>query len=255
MEYQFQSMHSIIALMVDRHRLGLAGHRLTLTADQDSPDHLELAVDGRHVADVPARPPVVTVRLDQVDTGLDLTSLGLARARVRALTPRRGQILSAALVLPPDPAVRALGRSPSQVLEFEPPAGSCRHGWWRFQRRHPRLWASRHVLVAVLQVGLALLALRLTLHWAPWQLLPWPDWRLPRLPWPDLPLPDLPDLPDWNLPEPPTWVRTVLASKKYWLPIVMALLVAAAEARRRQRSTGVAGPDENDRDGEPGRPG
>ena len=49
---------------------------------------------------------------------------------------------------------------------------------------------------------------------------------LPRIPLPSLPLPDV-TVPDW--------VRTVLESKKYWMPILVAVLVARAEVRRRRR--------------------
>ena len=65
-----------------------------------------------------------------------------------------------------------------------------------------------------------------------------PDWHLPRIPRPDLPdiLPDLPwpdlDLPDLSLPG---WLAALLASKKYWFPILVAIAVAAAEVRRRRR--------------------
>ena len=49
---------------------------------------------------------------------------------------------------------------------------------------------------------------------------------LPDIPWPDL------DLPDWSLPG---WLAAVLASKKYWFPILVAIGVAVAEVRRRRR--------------------
>ena len=61
-----------------------------------------------------------------------------------------------------------------------------------------------------------------------------PDWDLPRIPRPDLP--DIP-WPDIDLPELslPGWLAALLATKKYWFPILVAVAVAVAEVRRRQR--------------------
>jgi hypothetical protein len=62
--------------------------------------------------------------------------------------------------------------------------------------------------------------------------LPWPD--LPSLPSPDLPSPDLPSIP-WPDVSLPGWVRSVLDQAPYVWPVVLALVLARAEVRRRRR--------------------
>jgi hypothetical protein len=89
------------------------------------------------------------------------------------------------------------------------------------------------VLLPVL-LGLVVVRLAVQLPWPDWDLpsLPWPDWSLPlpSIPWPDWSLPDLPDL-----PEPPGWVQWVLDHARYVWPVVLALVLARAEVRRRRR--------------------
>ena len=164
------------------------------------------------------------------------------RARVVVRVLPRGVPLDVVLVVPA--ALRA------QRLPFEPPAGTTAARWHAWQRRHPALWASRHVLVAVGQVLLTVLGVLVLLHlllrralaWVREQLpeldlprLPWPD--LPRIPWPDLPLPDLPDLPDLPVP---WWLAAALATAKFWAPVLVALAVAVREVRRRRAGAGGA---------------
>ncbi len=67
--------------------------------------------------------------------------------------------------------------------------------------------------------------------------LPLPDLPdLPSIPWPDIPWPDisLPDisLPGWSLPG---WVQEVLDLLKFVFPVVLALVIARAEIRRRRK--------------------
>jgi len=109
-----------------------------------------------------------------------------------------------------------------------------------FQRNQPRLYASRHVVLAVGKVVAALLGLAVfvrlllqpVLEWVTDQL---PDIDLPSIPWPDIRWPDLP-LPDIDLPELalPVWLRVIIGTAKFWLPVVIAIGVAVAEVRRRR---------------------
>lgn len=62
--------------------------------------------------------------------------------------------------------------------------------------------------------------------------IPWPD--LPSIPWPDLPRFPWPDLPDVNLPDVPEWAKWILAHTKYVVPVIVALVIARGEIRRRR---------------------
>ncbi|HEY9375815.1 MAG TPA: hypothetical protein VIQ02_01800 [Jiangellaceae bacterium] len=128
---------------------------------------------------------------------------------------------------------------------FSPPPGSFAARLLIFQRNHPRLYASRHVVLAVGKVTAALLGLGLlvrlllqpVLDWIRDRLpeidlpsIPWPDIPWPDIPWPDIPLPDI-DLPDLAMP---SWLRVIIGTAKFWLPVLIAIGVAVAETRRRR---------------------
>lgn len=112
-------------------------------------------------------------------------------------------------------------------------------------REHPRRFAARRTLTAVLRVALPLLVLWLLARVA-LPAVPWPDLRLPRIPWPDVPWPSIPwpDIPwpdirlprvpwpDWRLPG---WVRTAREVAGYVVPVLLAAALAHAEVRRRRR--------------------
>jgi hypothetical protein len=147
-------------------------------------------------------------------------------------------------------SLTAAGRHP-----FEPPQGSFAARLLAWQRQHPRLYASRHVVLAVGKVAAALLGfgllvrllLRPVLDWISARLpdinfpsIPWPSIPWPSIPWPDIPLPDI-DLPDLALP---TWMQVIIGTAKFWLPVLIAIGVAVAEVRRRRAK--AAG--EGDRD-------
>jgi hypothetical protein len=90
----------------------------------------------------------------------------------------------------------------------------------RLEREHPRLYASRHVAKGAAQVAVAILGVSLALQFLP---------GIP-LPLPDISPPDIP-LPHVSLPE---WVRDILATAKFWVPILVGILLAAAELRKRR---------------------
>jgi hypothetical protein len=132
-------------------------------------------------------------------------------------------------------SLTAAGRHPS-----EPPQGSFAARLLAWQRKHPRVYASRHVVLAVGNVAAVLLGLGLLVRLLLQPLLDWitarlPDINLPSIPWPSIPWPDIPfpdiDLPDLALP---TWMRVIIGTAKFWLPVLIAIGVAVAEVRRRR---------------------
>jgi hypothetical protein len=133
---------------------------------------------------------------------------------------------------------------------FAPPPGSFAARLLIFQRNHPRLYASRHIVLAVAKVVTALLGLAVLVRLLLQPALDWiikrlPDIDLPSLPWPDIPWPDFP-WPDIDLPElaVPAWLRVIIGTAKFWLPVLIAIGVAVAETKRRR----AAATREGDRD-------
>ena len=123
---------------------------------------------------------------------------------------------------------------------FSPPPGSFAARLLIFQRNHPRLYASRHVMLAVGKVAAALLGLGLLVRLLLQPVLDWikdrlPEIDLPSIPWPDIPWPDIP-LPDIDLPDlgMPSWLRVIIGTAKFWLPVLIAIGMAVAETRRRR---------------------
>jgi hypothetical protein len=222
-------------MKAERHTLQIGSHLLgvRLSRGENGTD-VVLELDGRGVARRTGW-PVVRVPLADLDLPLE-PGLEEAAVVVAAFRPGRGTVRLA--VPPSGGSVPGLSRRPER-RDFEPPTGTSAHRRYLWAERHPGLYAARHVVVATAQVVggllLARLALGFVLHldwgWLPdWRLpsLPRPD--LPDLPWPDVPWPDL-DVPDWSLPG---WLVSVIASKKYWLPVLVAVGVAVAEVRRRR---------------------
>jgi hypothetical protein len=66
--------------------------------------------------------------------------------------------------------------------------------------------------------------------------IPWPDIDLPALPWPDI------DLPELAIPH---WLRMIIITAKFWIPVLIAIGIAVAEVRRRKAAAAV---QERDRD-------
>jgi hypothetical protein len=110
------------------------------------------------------------------------------------------------------------------------------------------VWASRHVVLAAARIGLALLGVAAFLRLLVQPLLDWllgllrpffawlrgllPDIDLPDIPWPDIPWPDI-DLPDLHAPG---WLLLLLATAKFWGPILVAIGAAVVEVQRRRRA-------------------
>ena len=151
--------------------------------------------------------------------------------------------VSRALLLVPRPDSRDAGLGSLVAAErhpFVPPPGSFAAWILMFQREHPRLYASRHVVLAVGKVAAALLGLAVFVRLLLQPVLEWitdqlPDVDLPSIPLPDIPWPHIP-WPDIDLPELalPPWLRMIIVTAKFWLPVLIAIAVAVAETRRRR---------------------
>ncbi|MCA9880577.1 MAG: hypothetical protein KC442_22430 [Thermomicrobiales bacterium] len=158
--------------------------------------------------------------------------------------------IAQALHLPPGADPRDAQRL---GVEFAAPPGSFAARLQAWATRHPELYASRHVVVAIGQTLLGILGVS-ALLFGLLPAIPWPAVALPELPWPHISPPALPSLPlphvGISLPEipwphlsPPAWLEPLLGALKYLTPIVIAGGIAVREARqRRRRRAGAAAP-------------
>lgn len=103
-----------------------------------------------------------------------------------------------------------------------------------FQERHPRLYASRHIAVALLEIGAVLLGLNLFFKHI-FDLIPWPNISMPDINVPSIDLPSIP-LPNVELPNftMPGWLRAVLSTTKCWVPLLIAVGIAVHEVQKRR---------------------
>jgi hypothetical protein len=109
-------------------------------------------------------------------------------------------------------------------LRLEPEPGTRAARVHHFEDTHPRAFAARHVVGGAAQVAVAIIGISLALSFLP-------EIDLPSIDLPSLPLPDLPSI------TVPDWIRAILQSKPYWLPIVIGVALAAAELKRRRNAT------------------
>lgn len=144
-----------------------------------------------------------------------------------------------------------------------PPPGSWAERVYRFANNHPNVYASRHVVKATLQALLGIIGIWAIL----WGLLPRFDIDVP---FPDIELGDWirSIVPGWVqsilqfpqriftwlfgwVPEitiferfvnwvrtinfPPEWLKSVVSSARYWIPILLAIAVALNEIDRRNK--------------------
>jgi hypothetical protein len=144
-----------------------------------------------------------------------------------------------------DVRLNALGRvrratlvSDDVELDMDAEPGSRAARRQAAQREHPVRYASLHVLEGVGAVLLTVLGVGAIIQYLLRPLLG----LLPSVDLPSLPLPDLPDIPwpdiSWpDLPsfELPGWLKALLDSKPYWLPIVIGVGAMIYEIRRQQR--------------------
>ena len=134
---------------------------------------------------------------------------------------------------------------PPPGRDTEPPR--TRPTWLAWlKREQPEVYAARHVARAVGEVTFAALGIGAILR----SLLPRIEWGwLPDITWtwlPDIDLPRIPDplgwlasrlwalLPDIGVP---AWALTVLRSTRWWMPVLIAVLVAVREVDKRRAAT------------------
>jgi hypothetical protein len=154
--------------------------------------------------------------------------------------------ISQALLLPPgtDPKdAQKLG------TEFSAPPGTFAGRVQEWGNRHPDLYATRHVVLAIGQTVLGIIGFSAILFgllpsipwpsimlYIPLPQVPIPHIALPSLPIPDIALPAIP-LPDIALPRitPPAWLEPLFSALKYLSPIVIAIVIAVRETRQRRQ--------------------
>lgn len=159
----------------------------------------------------------------------------------------------------PDAVGTALNLARAERHPFAPPPGTLPARWLDLQERHPRLWAARHVVLAVGRVLVALLGIAALVQMLLRPVLSWlagllPSIDLPLIPWPDIDLPSIPwpDLPDVSLP---AWLVAVLDTAKYWGPILIGVVLAVREVRKKAHGTPAAPADgQSDEDAEEAAP-
>lgn len=266
------------ALTVEVDVVELDGGELDVELDGGELDGGELdggELDGGGVADRGPGRPQLRLRVDGVAVAMAPAALGLVRLRagslvVTARCPWPGRVLDCTLEGPrplpaPDPVAGPgrpgrLGVDRPGRHRLHPPAGSRRSRLEAWQQAHPALHASRHVLLALVQILASVVGLGVVLR----GLLPRIGWGwLPDL---DVPvgwaralgralgrmfgwLPDpfgwlarlLPDLPD--LPALPSWVRAVRDSWPWWGPVLLALAASRRELRQRRARRAEAAAD------------
>jgi hypothetical protein len=121
-----------------------------------------------------------------------------------------------------------LVREDGARIRLEPEPGTRAARVRRFEEAHPRVFAARHVLSGIAQVAIAIIGITFAFRLLP--AIPLPDINLPNIDLPSIPLPSI-DLPSITVPD---WVKWMLKTKQYWLPIVIGIVLASAELKRRR---------------------
>lgn len=219
------------ALGSARYATSLAGQLIEVDASRSGlTSTARLYVDGAQVDEQSSGVEEIRLAYEDVDV------------RVRCVWP--GRISHCALVLrdAPTDAVEAGDEEGTEHrVPLDPPPGTRAAKMAEFERSHPRLYASRHIAVAVGEVLLVVLGVGVLLR----SLLPRIDFSwLPDvdMSWvPDIDLSWIPDplgwfwglLPDISMPG---WWDTVMGSTRYWVPILIALGVAGREVDKRRKA-------------------
>jgi hypothetical protein len=181
-------------------------------------DRVRLLIDGQPVAEAKPNGADTVVAADGVE--------------VHVVMPWHGVTITRAELV-----------APNGPLRLAPAPGSAAARRERLERERPGLYAARHVAKGVAQVVAAVIGIGFLIRLLPDISLPLPSIDLPELPLPDIDPPSF---------EPPDWLAAILASKIYWLPIVLGLVIALREWRRR-RPTGRH-PDRGGNDAHGGAP-
>ncbi|MDQ2653774.1 MAG: hypothetical protein M3Z20_12125 [Chloroflexota bacterium] len=150
--------------------------------------------------------------------------------------------ISQALLLPEDADPKD---APKLGAEFTAPPGTLAARVQAWGNRHPDLYASRHVAVAIGQTILGIIGFS-AIFFGLLPTIPWPDVAFPPIPLPQISLPALPipeialpaiPLPNVTLPQisPPVWLEPIFSALKYLSPIAIATVIAVREARQRRQ--------------------
>ena len=175
---------------------------------------------------------------------------------VLVLTPVR-EVVARAVLLVPRPAEDGVGAveaagsatdlATAQRHPFDPAPGTFAARLRDVEERHPRLWALRHVVLAVGKVAATVLGLAVLLQALVRPAVEWVAGLLPRFDLPSIPWPDV-DLPDVSLPG---WLQAVLGTAEYWGPVLFAVAVAVHEVRKRRDPRTRGGEEGNGTGGGP----
>jgi hypothetical protein len=160
-------------------------------------DRVQLLVDGELVAEVKPNGADTVVAGDGVE--------------VHVVMPWHGVSITRAELVAADGPVR-----------LAPAPGSAAARREQFERERPGLYAARHVAKGVAQVLGAIVGIGLFVRLLPDISLPV---DLPEIPLPDIDVPSL---------EPPRWFAAITATAKYWVPILLGVVIALREWRRRR---------------------
>jgi hypothetical protein len=219
-------------LMVDdrTHRVEASGHVSR---------RLEWYVDDELVAETKSSSDKVQL------TPKERPELGAVGVRFSGMgSPRRATLFEPDQTSKLDPTALAVAGLGGLDLEPEPGSPAARHE--DRVRQSPRRYAALAVAGGVAKVVVPLLLVALFARFA--LTIPFPNWNLPNVPWPNLPdidlpsipwpnLPDLPSLPMPNLPDwtLPGWLVWVLDNAHFVWPVVLAVVLARGEIRRRHK--------------------
>jgi hypothetical protein len=178
------------------------------------PTTFSIEHDGRHIEVVPES----TLKKDCVRLLIDGEPVAEARpngadtvvagegVEVRVVMPWHGVSITRAELVAPDGPIR-----------LAPDPGSAAARRERLERERPGLYAARHVAKGVAQALAAVIGIGFAIRLLP-----------------DISLPiDLPDIDPPSL-EPPDWIASILASKAIWLPLILGVVIALREWRRRR---------------------
>jgi hypothetical protein len=119
---------------------------------------------------------------------------------------------------------------------FDGPPGSPAARRFALQQSRPALYAARHVAFAIARVLATVAGVGAIVNAAiDWIFALFPHVELPHVDLPDIDLPDI----NWPHIDPPHidlpgWVKAVLSTDPYWVPVIVAVVIARRELRRRR---------------------
>ncbi len=222
--------------------LEVGERRHTVTAREASWTQREVVwrIDGRIVASKRSSEEGLVLRPgDAIKDAAELApdaAAGEGDGALRVLFSALGSPRRAVWFEGPEAAVRA--QAGLGGVDMEPEPGSPVAVREARAAERPTLYAARHVASGVATVVLPIVGVWLLARLAgllpdvgvDLPHIPLPSIDLPSIPWPDVNLPAIP-WPDWELPG---WMRWILDRAKYVTPILIGIVLARNEVRRRK---------------------